>query len=87
MLSSFRNCVLNPGLAAFGEIGLSGEVRGVSMAKQRVAEAQRLGFDTCILPYVNAGECRKETESGGTEENRIRIIGVKTVQDVMEALF
>ena len=37
---------------AFGEVGLSGEVRAVSMAAQRVAEARKLGFDTVILPEV-----------------------------------
>ncbi len=79
VLSSFKNRVLSPGLAAFGEVGLSGEVRGVSMAKQRVAEAEKLGFDTCILPYVCAEECRKGS--------RIQIIGVRTVQDVMDGLF
>lgn len=78
ILSSFRNQILNPKLVAFGEVGLSGEVRGVSMAKQRVAEAEKLGFDTCILPAVCAEECRSD---------RIRIVGVKTVQDVMERLF
>ncbi len=79
VLSSFRNAVLSPKLIAFGEVGLSGEVRAVSMAKQRVAEAQRLGFDTCILPYVCAQECRKG--SG------MKIVGVKTVQDVIEEIF
>ena len=79
VLSSFRNHVLSTRLAAFGEVGLSGEVRAVSMAKQRVAEAQRLGFDTCILPYVCAQECRKG--SG------MKIVGVKTVQDVIEEIF
>ena len=78
ILSSFQNRVLNPKLVAFGEVGLSGEVRGVSMAKQRVAEAEKLGFDTCILPAVCVEECRSA---------RIRILGVKTVQDVMERLF
>lgn len=79
VLSSFRNAVLSPKLIAFGEVGLSGEVRAVSMAKQRVAEAERLGFETCILPYVCATECRKG--SG------MKIVGVKTVQDVIEELF
>ena len=79
VLSSFRNCPLNMRLTAFGEVGLSGEVRGVGMAKQRAAEAARLGFDTCILPAVCADECRRETG--------IRILGVKTVQDVIDRLF
>lgn len=79
VLSSFRNTALSPRMTAFGEVGLSGEVRAVSMAKQRVAEAEKLGFDTCILPYVCAGECAKSS--------KIEIIGVKTVQDVIERLF
>lgn len=79
VLSSFRNCVMSTRLTAFGEVGLSGEVRGVSMAKQRVAEAERLGFETCILPWVCAEECRRGAG--------IEIIGVRTVQDVMERLF
>lgn len=76
ILSSFRNKPLSPKLIAFGEVGLSGEVRSVSMARQRVAEAAKLGFDTCIVPYVCAEDCRK---AGG-----IGIIGVKTVQDAID---
>lgn len=86
VLSSFKNCALNPRLAAFGEVGLSGEIRGVGMAKQRVAEAERLGFDTCILPYVCGEECRKG-QGRAWEEGTMKIIGVKTVQDVMDVLF
>ena len=40
-------------MVAFGEVGLSGEVRAVSMAKQRVAEAEKLGFEECVVPYVS----------------------------------
>lgn len=76
ILSSFRNKSLSPKLIAFGEVGLSGEVRSVSMARQRVAEAAKLGFETCIVPYVCAEDCRK---TGGIE-----IIGVKTVQDAID---
>ena len=79
ILSSFQNRVLNPKLVAFGEIGLSGEVRGVSMAKQRVAEAEKLGFEICFLPAV----C---VEEGGRTAG-MKIIGVKTVQDVIDRLF
>ena len=79
ILSSFHNRALNPRLAAFGEVGLSGEVRGVSMAKQRVAEAEKLGFQICFLPAVCLEEC---ASSGG-----MRLVGVKTVQDVIDRLF
>lgn len=79
IISSFRNIALSSKLVAFGEVGLSGEVRAVSMAKQRVAEAEKLGFETCILPEVCAEECRKN--SG------MKIVGVGTVQDALEYLF
>ena len=78
VLSSFRNKALSHRLAAFGEVGLSGEVRGVSMAKQRVAEAEKLGFDTCIVPYVCAEECKKGS--------KIKVIGVRNVQEAMEKM-
>ena len=78
IVSSFRNRAMSPKLIAFGEVGLSGEVRAVSMARQRVAEAEKLGFTTCIVPYVCAEDCRKN--SG------IRVIGVRTVQDAINVV-
>ena len=78
ILSSFRNKAISPKLIAFGEVGLSGEVRSVSMARQRAAEAAKLGFETCIVPFVCAEDCRK---TGGIE-----IIGVKTVQDAIDRI-
>ncbi len=78
VLSSFRNIVLDPGLLVFGEVGLSGEVRAVSMARQRVQEAEKLGFHTVLVPEVSAKDCRKA--SG------IRVIGVNSLQDVMDYL-
>ena len=79
IVSSFKNVALSPKLLAFGEVGLSGEVRSVSMAPQRVAEAQKLGFDTCIVPKV----CLKNMKSDGN----MKIIGVNTIQDAIEYLF
>ena len=79
LLSSFKNVALSPKLMAFGEVGLSGEVRSVSMAAQRVAEAKKLGFDTCVLPAV----CMKGLKS----DEKMRLIGVKNIQDVMDLLF
>jgi len=79
LLSSFKNMPLSPKMVAFGEVGLSGEVRSVSMAAQRVAEAKKLGFDTCILPMA----CMKGLKS----DEKMRLIGVRNVQDAMDALF
>lgn len=78
ILSSFRNRPISPKLLAFGEVGLSGEVRSVSMARQRAAEAAKLGFEACIVPFGCAGDCRKV--SG------IEVIGVKTVQDAIDRI-
>lgn len=78
VLSSFRNKVLSPKLVAFGEVGLSGEVRAVSQAAQRVAEAEKLGFEICVVPQVCVEECKKSS--------RIKVIGVKNVQEAMDCL-
>jgi DNA repair protein RadA/Sms len=53
VLSSFRNRAVEGKTMIFGEVGLVGEVRAVHMAEQRVLEAVKMGFDTCILPQVN----------------------------------
>lgn len=79
IISSFKNKPIPSKLVAFGEVGLSGEVRAVSMAKQRVSEAEKLGFDTCILPNVCAEECKKNS--------KMKVIGVCTVQEAIEYLF
>ena len=79
IVSSFRNKALNPKLVAFGEVGLSGEVRAVSMAKQRVAEAEKLGFEECVVPLVSLEECKKGS--------KIRVIGVSSVQDAVDKVF
>jgi DNA repair protein RadA/Sms len=51
--SSLRNRAIRPGTAIFGEVGLAGEVRGVSQAALRVREAAQMGFTRCILPEGN----------------------------------
>lgn len=59
----------------FGEVGLSGEVRAVNMAKQRVQEAKKLGFETCILPKVSLTD---EVRTDG-----IQLIGVSNVREAI----
>ena len=78
IISSHRNLPLDPKMICFGEIGLSGEVRAVSMAKQRVMEAKKLGFTTCILPEV----CLKDV---GKVEG-MRLIGVNSVMDAIQCI-
>ncbi len=52
--SSFRDMAVDPGLAAVGEVGLSGELRAVSQPDRRVDEAARLGFKRCLVPKLGA---------------------------------
>ena len=52
LISSYKDRPVNPRMLIFGEVGLSGEVRAVSQAPQRVMEAAKLGFTSCILPKV-----------------------------------
>lgn len=76
VVSSFKNRPIDDKLIAFGEIGLSGEVRAVSMAQNRVAEAKKLGFTTCIVPQSCLESCQKIAG--------IRVIGVSSVSDAIE---
>lgn len=76
--SSFKNRAIDDKTIVFGEIGLSGEVRGVSMAGQRVAEAAKLGFTTCILPKVNMVQIKPPTG--------MQVIGVGTVRDAIDLI-
>ena len=79
IMSSKLDLTIDEKTICFGEVGLSGEVRGVSMAEQRVAEAEKLGFEECVVPYVSLEECKKGS--------KIRVIGVSSVQDAMDRLF
>lgn len=76
IMSSFKNRALDSNVIAFGEVGLSGEIRGVSMTEQRIREAQKLGFKTCILPMVSLKGLNRE------QFPEIELIGVNSVQDV-----
>ncbi len=78
IVSSFKNRVVDDKMIIFGEVGLSGEVRAVSMAGQRLQEAKKLGFTSCMMPAV----CRK----GLNSIDGIKIIGVNSVQDAIALL-
>ena len=71
IISSYKNKEVPAGLVVFGEVGLSGEIRGVSQPEQRVLEAEKMGFSVCILPQVSLAQIKKKTG--------IRLIGVDSV--------
>lgn len=75
LISSYKDKPVDEKTICFGEVGLSGEVRAVNMAEQRVLEAKKLGFEVCILPEV----CKKTINS----PKGIRLIGVRTIGDAL----
>lgn len=75
LVSSYRNKPVDDKMLVFGEVGLSGEVRGVSMAKQRILEGRKLGFTSCVVPYAN-----------GKQLTNVEGIKIYTVKNIMEAV-
>jgi DNA repair protein RadA/Sms len=76
--SSLRNRRIRSGTAIFGEVGLAGEVRGVSQAALRVREAAQLGFTRCVIPD---GNCSPDDVPAGIE-----LVAVKTVTEALDHL-
>ena len=77
--SSFKNTPIDPHTAVFGEIGLTGEVRGAMQAAVRVKEAQALGFKKIVMPASNV--------AGLERLLGIRVIGVRSVDEALDELF
>ena len=76
--SSYKNKPIAEDTLVFGEVGLSGEVRAVTMPEQRVQEAKKLGFKTCVIPEVSV-------KTVGKVEG-IEIVGVKSVNQAMNLI-
>lgn len=74
ILSNYKNMEIGNKTIAFGEVGLSGEIRGVSQPEVRVAEAVKLGFERCVVPAV----CMKNLEK---LSDKIQLIGVKSITE------
>ena len=78
LISSYKDRPLDEKTIVFGEVGLSGEVRAVSMAEQRVYEAVKMGFTRCILPMVNVSKLKPRSD--------IRLEGVANVREAIGLL-
>ncbi len=76
--SSFRDRTIDPYTIVFGEVGLTGEVRGVNMAEKRVLEAAKLGFKKCILPKANL--------KGLKDIPGMQLNGVSNISEVLELI-
>jgi len=77
--SSFRNQPIDAHTAVFGEVGLTGEVRGATQASVRAREAQALGFNRIVMPASNTKGLEKLLG--------LRVVGVRSVDDALSELF
>ena len=77
--SSVRNRSLPPSTALFGEVGLSGEIRGIPQAPLRVREAAQMGFTRVVMPAANA-------DAGSRARGGCELVGVRTVGEALDQL-
>ncbi len=80
LVSSLKDYALRDDVLAFGEVGLAGEIRGVSHCEQRIKEASRLGFNKCIIPYANLKNISAPLK------REIEIVGVRTIRQAFETI-
>lgn len=78
IVSSFKNRAVDEKTLVFGEVGLSGEVRAVNMAGQRVQEAKKLGYETVVMPRVNL--------AGMEPVKGIKVIGVGGIGEAVDLI-
>lgn len=74
LISSYKDIPIDEDTIAFGEVGLSGEVRAVNLAQRRVSEAKKLGFKVCILPKVSAEQIK--------DVKGIKLIGISNIKEI-----
>jgi len=79
MISSFLDRPVDKNLVVFGEVGLAGEIRGVSQPEIRIKEAKKLGFTRCLLPKGNVEACSRI--------EGVELLSVESVRNLMEVLF
>ena len=78
LVSRYKDICIDSRTIVFGEVGLSGEIRSISMAQQRVQEAKKLGFNTILMP--------KASMKSLTGTKGIKIVGLETVRDAVNYL-
>lgn len=78
VVSSYKNRAVDDKTVVFGEVGLSGEVRAVSMMEQRILEAKKLGFTRCVVP--------RSGMEGLAKMDGIKITPVATVREAIELI-
>lgn len=81
IVSSLSEKAVDAKVAAFGEIGLAGEVRAVPRPGPRVSEAVKMGFTRVVLPKGNAERLTKAEQKGA------ELVVVGTLAEALEAVF
>ena len=79
MVSSFLDKPVDRNMVLFGEVGLAGEIRGVSQPEMRIKEAQKLGFTRCVLSGRNVESCRKF--------EGMELVGMDSIRGLVDVLF
>jgi DNA repair protein RadA/Sms len=79
LASSFKNVAMKSDVAVMGEVGLTGEVRGISRIDQRLNECSKLGFKQCIIPQDNLRGLNKRSD--------LNIIAVKNINEFLQVAF
>lgn len=77
LISSYKNKTIDSKTIVFGEVGLTGEVRAVNQAEQRVIEATKMGFEVCILPQANKEVIR---------DSKIKLVGVRNIREAINII-
>ncbi|MSS62565.1 DNA repair protein RadA [Velocimicrobium porci] len=77
ILSSYRNLALDSDTIIFGEVGLAGEVRAVTLIEQRVMESAKMGYKRCILPQVNLDSMEQDKVNG------MELIGLRNIREIL----
>lgn len=76
--SNIKNFIIDSKTLIIGEVGLTSEVRSVGFCEKRTAEAEKMGFDFCILPHANAEKLKGKT--------KLKLLGVKSVSEAIQYL-
>lgn len=86
LLSSCTGHIFNKYLASFGEISLSGEIRGCNMAENRIKDAYKFGFNHIIMPYANKSKIIDDFQKQNKDLNIFYVKHIKEIPEILENL-
>lgn len=81
LLSSLKNAVIPKTHCFFGELGLTGEVRGINFADLRLREAQKMGFSKFLIPKASEKALKKEKSTGTAG-----VLALESIKDLQKVI-